>query len=123
MWWQITKYTAAIQGQNILGLHFQGFILMPKPLMPASFQKATFLVSVIRLRILGLYSLSEQPVPVLGHPAREKLLFLLFRGNLLGFILCPLCLVLSLGHQCSNCREQDFVQPQQGRTLSQGQEK
>lgn len=73
MWWQITKYTAVIQGQNILGLHFQGFILMPKPSRPASFQKATFFVSVIRLRILGLYSLPEQPVPVLGHPAREKL--------------------------------------------------
>ena len=43
-----------------------------------------------------LHNLSEQPVPVLGHPQSEEFFFR-FRWNFLCSSLCPLPLVLSLG--------------------------
>ena len=44
----------------------------------------------------ALHSFSGQPVPVLSHSHGGKA-FLMFRGNLLCFSLCPLPLVLPLG--------------------------
>jgi len=43
-----------------------------------------------------LHKFPGQPVLVLIHPHSEKKCFLMFRGNLLCFSLCPLPLVLSL---------------------------
>jgi len=43
-----------------------------------------------------LHNLPKQPVPVLHHPDSKKF-FLMLRWNILGFCLCLLPLVLSLG--------------------------